>query len=99
MLIAGAGLLFYVLFMNKKKEGKLFGSANGDPYGITKYIGDKKDEAVYATKINMMCAIYPENYLPACAKEKKHHWWERKKKSGTEEVKDEVPEKDTEEKE
>lgn len=98
MMLAGAGLLFYVLYTNKKKEGKLIGSANGDPYGITKYIGDKKGESVYATKINMMCAIYPENYLPASAKEKKHHWWERKKKSETktEDGKEELPAKDEE---
>lgn len=81
MLIAGLGLLFYVLYMNKRKEGKLIGSAKGDPYGITKYIGDKKDETVYLTEINMMCKIYPENYVKMTEKEKKHHWWERKKKT------------------
>ncbi|MBR1974275.1 MAG: prolipoprotein diacylglyceryl transferase [Clostridia bacterium] len=63
MLVAGLGLIFYVLFMNKKKEGALFGSKTGDPYGITKYIGDKKDEVAYFSKMNMMCAIYPENYV------------------------------------
>lgn len=80
MLIAGLGLLFYVLYTNKRKEGKLIGSAKGDPYGITKYIGDKKDDVAYKTKINMMCEIYPENYVEMEEKEKKHHWWERKKK-------------------
>ena len=53
----------YVLLTNKKKEGKLFGSLNGDPYGITKYYGDKKDEVAYLNNVNMMCKIYPENFV------------------------------------
>ena len=40
MLIAGVVALVAILLLNKKKEGKLFGSANGDPYGISKFIGD-----------------------------------------------------------
>ena len=51
-----------LLVWNKKKEGKFFGSATGDPYGITNYLKDTKDEKAYLTKTNMMCAIYPENY-------------------------------------
>ncbi len=62
LLVFGIVLLFFVLYFNKKKEGKLFGSANGEKYGITKYIKDTKDEVAYLNKINMMCAIYPENY-------------------------------------
>ena len=34
LLIGGLALLFTVLYLNKKKEGKLFGSAKGEPYGI-----------------------------------------------------------------
>lgn len=63
MIVFGVGLLFYVLYTNKKKEGKLFGSLNGDPYGITKYYGDKKDEVAYLNNVNMMCKIYPKNYV------------------------------------
>ena len=62
MALAGTGLLVYVLWNNKKKEGVLFGSLNGDPYGITKFIGDTKEEIAYKDNINMMCKIHPENY-------------------------------------
>lgn len=62
MLIGGIALLVYVLLTNKKKEGALFGSVNGEVYGITEYIGDTKKEIAYFDKINMMCAVYPERY-------------------------------------
>lgn len=62
ILLSGLGMLFYVLYTNKKREGTLLGSKTGDPYGITAYIGDKKDEVPYFSKLNMMCAIHPENY-------------------------------------
>ena len=62
MLIAGVGALVAILLLNKKKEGKFFGSANGDPYGITRYIADNKKEIAYLNNVNMMCKIYPENY-------------------------------------
>ena len=62
MLVAGLGLLFYLLFTNKKKEGKLIGSAKGEEYGIVKFIADRKDEEPTLNKWNMMCKIYPENY-------------------------------------
>ena len=71
LLIGGLGALFFILFRNKRKEGKLFGSANGDPYGITDFIGDSKTEIPYRTKINMMCKIYPEKYKEKPVKEKK----------------------------
>ncbi len=70
MLAAGLGLLFYVLFQNKKKEGALFGSKVGDPYGITEYIKDNEEEKAYRRSINMMCAIHPERYEEAPKKEK-----------------------------
>lgn len=63
MLIAGIAMLFYVLYVNKRTEGKLIGSKNGEAYGIVSFIGDKKDETAYLTKINMMCKVYPENYV------------------------------------
>lgn len=62
LLAGGLGLLAYVLVNNKRKEGKIIGSLSGDPYGITKYIGDAKDEVAYFDRVNMMCSIYPENY-------------------------------------
>ena len=68
LLLAGVGLLVYLLYNNKKKEGKLFGSLNGDEYGITAFIKDGKDEVATMDKINIMCKIYPVNYV---AKEKK----------------------------
>ncbi len=71
MLIAGIAWLFALLYRNKRKEGKLFGSVNGDPYGITKYVGDKKDEIAYVNKWNIMCKIHPENYQQPPEKNKK----------------------------
>ena len=62
LLAGGLGMLGYVLITNQRKEGKLLGSANGDPYGITKFIGDTKEETAYFDKVNMMCTIYPENF-------------------------------------
>ena len=62
LLVFGLSMLGYVLITNQKKEGQLLGSKNGDPYGITKFIGDTKTEEAYFDRINMMCSIYPENY-------------------------------------
>jgi prolipoprotein diacylglyceryltransferase len=62
LFVFGVSLLTYVLLTNVKKEGKLLGSANGDPYGISKFIGDTKDEVAYFDKVNVMCSIYPENF-------------------------------------
>lgn len=62
MLAGGLGLLVFVLWNNKKKEGTWIGSVNGDPYGITEYIRDTKDEVAYLDKVNMMCALHPEAY-------------------------------------
>ena len=61
-LVFGLSLLAYVLLTNRKKEGTLLGSKNGDPYGITKFIADTKDEVAYLNKVNIMCSIYPENF-------------------------------------
>ena len=63
LLIGGVATLFVLLLLNKKKENALFGSLKGDPYGITAFIKDSKDEKAYKTKINMMCSVYPENYV------------------------------------
>ena len=60
LLAAGIGLLLYVLLTNKKKEGKLFGSLEGDSCAITQFIGDRKDEKPKFDKINMMCKLRPE---------------------------------------
>ena len=70
LLVGGLGMLGYVLITNQRKEGKLRGSANGDPYGITKFIGDTKDEVAYFDRINMMCSVYPENYVTKDEKKK-----------------------------
>ena len=60
LLAAGIGLLLYVLLTNKQKEGKLFGSLEGDSCAITQFIGDKKDEKPKFDKLNMMCKLRPE---------------------------------------
>lgn len=63
MLIGGAIWLAVLLIVNKRKHGKLIGSVNGDPYGITEFIKDNKDELAVYNNVNMMCSIYPDNYL------------------------------------
>lgn len=70
LLAGGLALLFTVLYLNKKKEGKLLGSAKGEPYGIADYIGDSKTEVPYLDKWNLMCKIYPEKYTEKPSKEK-----------------------------
>jgi len=62
MLIGGMCWLAAILAVNKYKHGKLIGSAKGDPYGIKEYIKDTKDEIPVYSKLNLMCAVYPENY-------------------------------------
>ena len=71
MFVAGVVWLTTILIVNRKKEGKLFGSKNGDPYGITRFIKDTKNEVAYLDEINMMCKIHPENYEEKPAKEGK----------------------------
>lgn len=68
LFVFGAALMAYVLGRNKRKEGVLFGSLRGDPYAITEYKGDTKGEIPVKNKINMMCAIFPENYADAPVK-------------------------------
>ena len=46
----------------ERKEGKLIGSLTGEPYGITKFIGDTKEEVAYKNNVNIMCEIYPDRY-------------------------------------
>lgn len=71
LLVFGLAMGTVLLLLNKKKEGAYFGSAHGDPYGITQYIRDNKEEKAYFSKINMMCALHPENYEEKPKKEKK----------------------------
>ena len=63
LMVAGLGLLVTILILNKKKEGKIFGSNLGDESGITQYVKDTKDEVAYFSPINMMCKKYPDNYV------------------------------------
>lgn len=63
LFVFGAAMLAFVLVRNKKKEGVLFGSLTGDPYAITEYKGDTAGEKPVKNKINIMCKIYPENFL------------------------------------
>ena len=62
LCLGGTALLAFLLIQNKRKEGVLIGSLNGDPYGITEFIGDDKREIAYYTDINIMCKIYPDRY-------------------------------------
>ena len=72
MFVGGVAWLVTILLLNRKKEGKLLGSLKEDPYGITKYIGDTKNEVAYLDNVNMMCKIYPENYQEKPAKKEKN---------------------------
>ena len=80
MLVGGLVWVFLVLLLNKRKEGAFIGSANGDPYGISEYVKDNKEEVAYFTKVNMMCKVHPDRYLPAPTKRNTG----RKKEQGTE---------------
>lgn len=77
LLAFGLAMLTYLLINNKIKEGKIFGSANGEEYGIKSYIKDTKEEKAYFDKVNMMCKIYPENYEEKPEAEKKESLWEK----------------------
>lgn len=68
MIVGGLVWVFVILLINKRKEGALLGSAHGDPYGISEFVKDNKEEVAYFTKINMMCKVYPERYKPAPTK-------------------------------
>lgn len=68
-LLRASRFLVTLLLINKKKEGAYIGSANGDPYGITEYLKDGKKEVAYLTNVNMMCKIFPENYVKKPPKE------------------------------
>ena len=72
LFVFGAALMAFVLGRNKRKEGVLFGSKKGDPYAITEYKKDSKNDIPVKNKINMMCAIFPENYADAPVKEDKN---------------------------
>ena len=85
----------FVLIRNRKKEGVLFGSLKGDPYAITEYRGDSKNEIPVKNKINIMCAIYPENYAEPAAKATKETA-ESQAESGQEKAPEEQTEKDGE---
>jgi len=90
LFVFGVSLLVYVLLTNLKKEGSLLGSAKGDPYGITKFIGDTKDEKAYFNKVNMMCSIYPENFsVPEAKKEEKSETAEEGEKKQNEDSEEE----------
>jgi len=87
MFVAGVALLVTLLILNVKKEGKVIGSLNGDPYGITKFIGDTKEEKAYFNSINAMYSIYPENF-----EEKPIEGKKKKEESPTDEKTDEKTE-------
>ena len=63
MFVAGVGGLCALLIINKRKEGKYFGSLRGEPYGIAEYVKDNAKEIPCKNRINMMCKMYPEKYV------------------------------------
>ena len=71
LMLLGLIFIFVALYINRKKEGAWIGSKTGDPYAITEYLKDVKDEVAYFDKLNMMCSIHPEKYqVKEDAKEK-----------------------------
>lgn len=92
LLVGGLVFLFVVLYLNKKKEGVLIGSAKGEPYGITEYIRDDKKEVAYLNNVNIMCKIYPENYVKPAEEQKTSifDFFKKKEKISTEQVKNET---------
>ena len=96
MLIGGMIWLATLFIINKKKHGKLVGAVSGNPYGITEFIKDTKEEIPVYTKVNMMCKVYPENYespedtAARLAKERegKVSFWEKVKAIFTKNKKD-----------
>lgn len=98
LFLFGASMMAFVLIRNRKKEGVLFGSLKGDPYAITEYRGDSKNEIPVKNKINIMCAIYPENYAEPAAKATKEtaESEESQAESGQEKAPEEQTEKDGE---
>lgn len=59
MLVGGLAGIVVLLLRNYAKEGALFGSKNGDPCAITKYLSPDKKEKPYFSKINMLGHLYP----------------------------------------
>ena len=68
MFVGGVAGLIVLLVLNKRNEGAYIGSVKGDKYGISAYIKDNAKEKAYKNTINMMCKIYPENYVDAPVK-------------------------------
>lgn len=52
LIVAGVMLIAIVLILNKKKEGKIFGSAYGDEYVLTSFLPSSKGEEPVYTNIN-----------------------------------------------
>lgn len=71
VLMVGMGIIgiLALLIYNVKTQGAVFGSRNGDPCGITKYLTPYKNDEPYFSKINIMGANYPPK--PEESKEKK----------------------------
>ena len=59
MLIGGLAGIVVLVLRNYAKEGSLFGSKQGDPCAITKYLSPDKNEKPYFSKINMLGHLYP----------------------------------------
>ena len=62
LMLLGIAFIFTALYINRKKEGAWIGSKTGDPYAITEFLKDAKEEVACFDKLNIMCEIYPENY-------------------------------------
>ena len=59
LILLGVGGIAILLALNYRNEGKIFGSKQGDPCGITKFLSPYKDDTPYFSKINILGANYP----------------------------------------
>lgn len=59
LIIMGFVGIAVLIVLNWRKEGAFFGSKEGDPCGITKYLSPDKNEEPYFSKINILGKNYP----------------------------------------
>ncbi len=67
MIVVGVGMIVVLLVLNKRKEGKFFGSAKGDPYTIGEFVPCYKTDLPQYDKWNLATALYhrtPEDAKP-----------------------------------
>ncbi len=62
-ILLGAGIIIAVLAYNKYKNGKLIGSATGDPYTVGEFVKCYKEDKPIYDKWNLASELYPERKI------------------------------------